>query len=172
VPPPPPVPPEERIKLAVNQMQFDKLSRRMRESITDGLIASFKRYAEIVPEHALAAQDETIRVAGEMLRYLDSIITQTIVEGPFNASSVDSINNFGYVLSQFLQPLFKVKTPGLFADIKRRYDENTRATSSQILTRDELVDGKLINPEEHSGTNREIVRAYLTGTPFARIFNE
>lgn len=122
-------------------------------------------------EKVVLAVTETVNAGVKMLAFLEGALPALHDDGPFQVALLDTIKNFGFVLGEFLNPLWLVQSPGLFMDIKQRIATNRAAASTQLLGRDELAEGKTVDPKDHPGTPQEIVRAYLTGTPFQKLFD-
>lgn len=117
------------------------------------------------------AEQSTVDTCLLMLRYLEGALTILDDTGPLKAPLLGSIRNFGTVLGTFLQPLWNASPPQLFFDLTSKIDTNRAAASTQLLNHNQLMDGVTVSPQNHPGTPRDIVRAYLIGTPFYNLFD-
>jgi hypothetical protein len=59
----------------------------------------------------------------------------------------------------------QVSDIGLFTAVRKQLERNVNQVSASVGT-----SGKLVMPDKHKGTAREIVGAYLNNTPFESLF--
>ena len=79
---------------------------------------------------------------------------------------IDVLPEVGKAVSSLISPFFAddVEQIGLFVGLRRQLDRNFRDVSA------EAPGAKLITPDKHKGTPRQIVTAYLNNTPFEALF--
>lgn len=82
---------------------------------------------------------------------------------------VDVLPNASAVVWCLILPFFRdeVEQLGLFADLRSQLDRNLHYASGADYP---AASHKLITPDQHKGTPREIVSAYLANTPFEALF--
>lgn len=82
---------------------------------------------------------------------------------------VDVLPDVARLVWSVMLPFFSedVEQLGLFTDIRKQLDRNFHQASTVDYP---APARKLITPEKHKGTSREIVAAYLANTPFEALF--
>ncbi len=82
---------------------------------------------------------------------------------------IDVLPETGKLVWSLMLPFFRedVEQLGLFADIRKQLDRNFHQASGVDYP---APSHKLITPDQHKGTPREIVSAYLANTPFEALF--
>src|ERR1700730_8939594 len=80
----------------------------------------------------------------------------------YTISFIDVMPNIGQLVYDMIAPFFSAEAVelGLFKNLREQY-----------LTNYVNIDKKSIEPYQHKGTPREIVRAYLTDTPLEQLFD-
>jgi hypothetical protein len=82
---------------------------------------------------------------------------------------IDMLPDPGGMVWSMILPFFAddIEEIGLFAALRKQLDRNVHDASGQTYP---APSNKLITPDKHKGTPREIVSAYLGGTPFEALF--
>jgi Type IV secretion-system coupling protein DNA-binding domain len=82
---------------------------------------------------------------------------------------IDIVPDAAKLVMSIILPFFKEDTDqlGLFANIRKQLDRNFHEASGAEYP---ASSHKLITPDKHKGTPREIVLAYLNNTPFEALF--
>ncbi len=82
---------------------------------------------------------------------------------------IDMLPDIGMVVWSLIAPFFRedVEQIGLFSNLRKQLDRNFHEASGAEYP---APSHKLITPDKHKGTPREIVSAYLNNTPFEALF--
>lgn len=82
---------------------------------------------------------------------------------------LDAVPDIGQAIINMAAPFHsaEVRDLNLFAAFRRQFERNVYAASGST---NGIAPNKLLLPDEHDGTPREIVRLYLRGTPLEELF--
>ena len=164
IPSPPPIP-DSIIAARYRDQLVGLISKLSDPALMDvaagAVVDSFKNFAETLPPAALHSSEELI-----------AQVEDRAPAAQFTVPLIDMLPDAGRSVEELILPYYgeKVRSLGLFANLRERFDRNLHAVSKVPYRPGNKDSPQLIMPTDHEGNASEIVCGYLAGTPFEVLF--
>jgi hypothetical protein len=91
---------------------------------------------------------------------------------PLNVPLIDFLPSAGAVVTEAASVFWRpeVREKHHFSTVRHAFNRNRQKVSESLLRERDVAEGKVVNPEKHPGSNRDVLDAYLAGTELHPLF--
>lgn len=140
-------------------------------------LEEFKKFLYRYVESTTDPTATVARFAGTYADFVAVLASHFPVVGSGSSASltvplIDFLPSAGSVVNEALSTFWKrdVRDKHEFSSFRDAFNRNRLAASETLLRDKDIAAGKLVEPDKHPGTNREVLDAYLGGTELRDLF--